>query len=61
MPLDLGQVVGEVGHKAIEPRITAELGEVGQRLSLEWKALGLLIDDHLQPMFDAAEKRVSQA
>ena len=61
VPLDLGQVMGEVGHKAIEPRITAELGEVGQRLSLEWKALGLLIGDHLQSMFDAAEKRVSQA
>ena len=61
MPLDLGQVMGEVGRKAIEPRIAAELGEAGQRLSLEWKALRLLVGDHLQPMFDAAQKRVGQA
>ena len=41
--------------KAIEPRITAELGEPRQRLSLEWKTLRLLVRDHLQPMLDATK------
>jgi hypothetical protein len=59
--LDLGQVMREILHKAVDPRITAELGEARQRLSLEWKALRLLIGDHLEPMFDTAEKRVSRA
>ena len=61
MTLDLGQAMSEILHKAIDPRIAAELGEARQRLSLEWKALRLLVGDHLQPMFDAAEKRVSRA
>ena len=53
--------MGEVSDKAIESPITTELGEARQRLSLEWKALRLLVGDHLQSMFDAAEKRISQA
>ena len=55
VPLDLRQVMGEVAGKTVEPRIAAELGEARQRLSLEWKALRLLVGDHLQPMLDATE------
>ena len=58
MPLDLGQVMGEVGGETLEPRVAAEFGEARKRLSLEWKALRLLVGDHLQPMFDAAQERI---
>ena len=61
MPLDLGQVMGEVGGETVEPRIAAELGEARKRLALEWKALRLLVSDHLQPMFDAAQERIGQS
>ena len=40
---------------ASTPRIAAELSEARQRLGLERQTLRLLVGDHLQAMFDAAE------
>jgi hypothetical protein len=47
--------MGEVAGETLEPRVAAELGEARERFSLERKALGLLVGDHLQPMFDATQ------
>ena len=58
MPLDLRQVMREIGGESVELRISAELGEARQRLSLEGKALRLLVGDHLQPMLDTAQIRI---
>ena len=58
MPLDPGHVMGEVGGESVEPRIAAEFGEARKRRALERKALRLLVGDHLQPMFDAAQERI---
>ena len=57
--LDPGQVMGEIAGEALEPRIAAEFGEARKRCALERKALRLLVGDHLEAMFDAAQKDVS--
>ena len=61
MLLDLGQVMGEVCGESVEPRVAAEFGEAGERGALERKPLGLLVGDHLQAMFDAAQERIGFA
>jgi hypothetical protein len=39
VPLDLGQVMGEVGGESLELCITGEPGEARERLALEREAL----------------------
>ncbi len=61
MPLDPSHVMGEVGGETVKPRIATEFGEAGKRRALEWKALRLLVGDHLQPMFDTTQECISEA
>ena len=61
MALDARQVMGEVPGEGFEPRIAAEFGEALKRRAFERKALGLFVGDHLQAMFDPAQKHVSLA
>ena len=53
--------MGEVPGETLEARIAAELGEAGERRPLERKPLRLLVVDHLQAVFDAAQEDIGLA
>ena len=56
MRLDPAQMRDDIGAELLEAGIAAEFGEAREFGCIERQALRLFVGDHLQTMFDAAEK-----